>query len=422
MTPKANLCIKNIGQLATPVGSSARKGKEAMGALKIIEDAAVIVENGIITFVGKESELPSALPQGCKVLDAGGNALLPGFVDSHTHLVFGGYREDEFQWRLAGDSYMSIMERGGGIAKTMQLTRSTSEDSLTESALAHLKAMLSMGVTTVEAKSGYGMQTETELKQLRVTRRLQEIQPVALFSTFMGAHDIPPEYKGRNMAYIEYIIEDMLPRVKEEGLAEACDIFTEKGVFNHEETIRLLTAAKKMDFALKMHADEIVPFGGAELAASLGCLSADHLLRISDKGIHDLAEGNTVATLLPLTAFSLKAEYAPARKMIDSGCAVALASDLNPGSCFSASTPLLMALATIYMGMTIEETLTALTLNGAAALHRADRIGSIEVGKEGDFALLRMPNYKFLSYHFGMNLVDATIKGGVVYRNEIEQE
>lgn len=421
MGNRANLYIYNIGQLATPIGSSARKGAEAMGNLKIINDAAVVIRNGKIAFVGKQSDLDINITKGCKTLDAKGNAVLPGFVDSHTHLVFASYREDEFQWRLRGDSYMSIMERGGGIAKTMTYTRNASEDELLSPALGHLRAMLSMGVTTVEAKSGYGMELNAELRQLRTAQRLKELQPVRIFSTFMAAHDTPPEYKSRSMEFIQHIVKDMLPKVKEENLAEAVDIFTEKGVFNHEETRVLLTAAKAMGFKAKMHADEIVAFGGSELAAELGCISADHLLMISDKGIDALAKADTVATMLPCTAFSLKAEYAPARKMIDRGCAVALASDLNPGSCFSASIPLMYALATIYMGMTAEEALTALTLNGAAALDRADKIGSLEVGKEGDLIVLNYPSYKFLSYHFGMNLVASTIIGGVEYQNQTIQ-
>ncbi len=422
MENKANLYIYNIGQLVTPQGTTAQKGADAMRKLCIINDATVVIRDGIVAYVGATKDLDKSLVEGCKKLDAKGNTVLPGFVDSHTHLVFASYREDEFQWRLAGDSYMSIMERGGGIAKTMNSTRMASEDELLLPALGHLKAALAMGVTTLEAKSGYGMELETELRQLHVTHKLMELQPIRLYSTFMAAHDTPPEYKGRSTEYIKHIINDMLPRVKAENLAEACDIFTEKGVFDHSETRMLLTAAKQLGFKLKMHADEIVAFGGADLAAELGCLSADHLLMISDKGIDDLAKSNTVGTLLPCTAFSLKANYAPARKMIDRGCAVALASDLNPGSCFSSSIPLMIALATIYMGMTIEETITALTLNGAAALDRADSIGSIEVGKKGDLVVLNYPSYKFLSYHFGMNLVSSTVIGGVEYKNQVVQD
>ncbi|EEN83310.1 imidazolonepropionase [Porphyromonas endodontalis] len=415
-----NLYVKNIGKVATPKGNKAIHGK-AMGELDILMGpAAIVIRDGIIAYVGKESEAPGDLIQDCAVYDAQGGAVVPGFVDSHTHLVFGGFREEEFQMRLRGASYMSIMQAGGGIASTTKATREASVEELEAAAQVHLRAMLSMGVTTADAKSGYGMDLETELRQLEVIQRLQKSQPIALHATFMGAHDTPPEFKGRSTDYIEYLVQTVLPEVKSRRLAECCDIFTEEGVFDHEQTRRLLNAARAMGFTLKMHADEIVPFGGAELAAELGCLSADHLLQISEKGIAALANSNTVATLLPCTAFSLKAAYAPARKMIDNGCAVAVASDLNPGSCFSASIPLMYDLACIYMGMTAEETLTALTLNGAAAIGRADRIGSIEVGKEGDLVVLGYPCYKFLSYHIGMNIVHSTIKGGAVYTNHID--
>lgn len=387
-----------------------------MDDLQVIDGpAAIVVRNGLVVFAGSMNDVDKHHVIGCHEYDAHGACVLPGFVDSHTHLVFGGYREDEFQWRLAGDSYMSIMQRGGGIVSTMQATRSATEAELFQGAGKHLQAMLRMGVTTVEAKSGYGMELDTELKQLRVTQRLNTAQPIDIFSTFMGAHDTPPEYKGREDEFIEYLCKEVLPAVEREQLAQCCDIFTEKGVFDHDQTRRMLNAAKAHGLQVKMHADEIVPFGGAELAAELGCLSADHLLQISPAGIEALAHSNTVGTLLPCTAFSLKADYAPARRMIDAGCAVALASDLNPGSCFSASVPLMFALATIYMGMTVEEAVTAFTINGAAALGLEQSIGSIEPGKKADFAILHYPSYKFLSYHFGMNLVKATVKNGVVY-------
>ena len=416
----SNLYLYNIGQIVTRPGSTAQHGAEAMRQIGVIEGpAAIIVRQGKIAFVGTMKEAEQVDHTDCVAYDAQGGCVLPGFVDSHTHLIFGGYREDEFQWRLAGDSYMSIMERGGGIANTMKATRSATAEELTQRASAHLDAMLSMGVTTVEAKSGYGMELDTEIKQLEVIRTLQKQHPIDLYPTFMGAHDTPPEYKGRSTDFIHYLCDTVMPVVVERGLAECCDIFTEQGVFDHEQTRILLTRAKELGLKVKMHADEIVSFGGAELAAELGCLSADHLLQISDKGIQALAQSDTVATCLPCTAFSLGEKYAPARRMIDAGCAVAVASDLNPGSCFSSSIPLMFALATIYMGMTVEEAVTALTLNGAAAIGRADQIGSIEVGKAGDLALLRFPSYKFLSYHFGVNLVRATIKAGTIYENKL---
>ncbi len=413
---KGSIYLYNIGQLVTMAGGP-RKGASAMGDIGIIDGPAVLViEDGTVTFAGKQCDGPCPKEEGMEYVDAKGQCVLPGFIDSHTHLVFGGYREDEFQWRLAGESYMSIMERGGGIASTTKATRAASFEELYEHATKHLDAMFRMGVTTTEAKSGYGMDRDTEIRQLEVIRHLNETHPMTLCPTYMGAHDTPKEYAGRPHEYIDFIIREMLPLVKEKGLAECVDIFTEKNVFEHDDTRRLLTAAKELGYKTKMHADEIVPIGGAELAAELGCLSADHLLKISDKGIEALAGSDTVATCLPLTAFSLMDAYAPARKMIDAGCCVAVASDLNPGSCFSASIPLLIALSTIYMKMTVEETLSALTINAAKAIDQHEHIGSLEVGKAGDAVILKYPSYKFLSYHFGMNLVDTTIKNGVTYQ------
>ena len=413
---KGDLLIENIGELVTVAGST-RRGREAMRDIRVLTGpASVLIRDGKIAYAGPSADCPHV---GTEVerIDAEGHCVLPGFVDSHTHLVFGGFREDEFQWRLAGESYMSIMEKGGGIAATTTATREASEEELTEAALLHLRSMLRMGVTTMEAKSGYGLDKETEIRQLEVAKRLDEMQPIDVISTYLGAHDIAPEYQDDPDGYIDFIIREMLPLVKEKGLARNVDIFTEKNVFDLEQSRRLLTAAQDMGFATKMHADEIYPLGGAGLAADLGCLSADHLLKISDKDIDKMAKSQTVSTLLPLTAFSLMDDYAPARKMIDAGCAVALASDLNPGSCFSCSIPLMIALATIYMHMSVEEAVTALTINAATALGLQDEIGSIEEGKAGDVVILRYPSYKFLSYHFGMNIVETTVKGGIPCHN-----
>ncbi|WP_414628151.1 imidazolonepropionase [Porphyromonas sp.] len=413
---KGDLLIENIGELVTVAGST-RRGREAMRDIRVLSGpASVLIRDGKIVYAGPAADCPHVEPEVDRI-DAEGHCVLPGFVDSHTHLVFGGFREDEFQWRLAGESYMSIMEKGGGIAATTTATREASAEELTEAALLHLRSMLRMGVTTMEAKSGYGLDKETELRQLEVAKRLDEMQPIDVVSTYLGAHDIAPEYKGDPDGYIDFIIREMLPIVKERGLARNVDIFTEKNVFDLEQSRRLLSAAQDMGFATKMHADEIYPLGGAGLAADLGCLSADHLLKISDKDIDKMAKSQTVSTLLPLTAFSLMDDYAPARKMIDAGCAVALASDLNPGSCFSCSIPLMIALATIYMHMSVEEAVTALTINAATALGLQDEIGSIEEGKAGDVVILRYPSYKFLSYHFGMNIVETTVKGGIPYHN-----
>ncbi len=413
---RGDLLIENIGELVTVAGTT-RRGREAMRDIRVLTGpASVLIRDGKIAYAGPSADCPT-VESGVERVDAKGHSVLPGLVDSHTHLVFGGFREDEFQWRLAGESYMSIMEKGGGIAATTTATREATAEELTEAALLHLRSMLRMGVTTMEAKSGYGLDKETELRQLEVAKRLDEMQPIDVISTYLGAHDIAPEYQGDPDGYIDFIIREMLPLVKERGLARNVDIFTEKNVFDLEQSRRLLTAARDMGFATKMHADEIYPLGGAGLAADLGCLSADHLLKISDKDIDKMAKSHTVSTLLPLTAFSLMDDYAPARKMIDAGCAVALASDLNPGSCFSCSIPLMIALATIYMHMSVEEAVTALTINAATALGLQDEIGSIEEGKAGDIVILRYPSYKFLSYHFGMNIVETTVKGGIPYHN-----
>lgn len=409
-----NIIIKNAAQLVTCSGFSAKKGRE-MSNLSVIENGTVIVSGGIITYVGKDANCPplSDFPNH-EIIDATGKAVLPGFVDSHTHFIFGGYREEEFSWRMRGDSYMSIMERGGGIHNTMTATRNASFDELKNSGRKRLNSMLAMGVTTVEGKSGYGMDKATELKQLEVMKSLNEEHAVDIVSTFMGAHATPTEYKGRENDFLDYMIEEVMPEVKEKNLAECCDIFCEKNVFDIEQSRRYLTAARDLGFKLKIHADEIVTLGGAELAAELKALSADHLLQASDKGIGDLAESGVVATLLPCTAFSLKEHYARGRYMIDSGCAVALATDLNPGSSFTNSVPLLFALACIYMQLSPEEALTALTINGAAAVGKADKTGSIDVGKQGDLVILEYPSYKFLPYHIGMNIVEKVIKKGIL--------
>lgn len=411
-----NLIIYNA-RIVTPTGVSARRGKE-MSQLRIIDNGTVEVTKGIITYVGENrGEERDGYYQHYWHYNARGRCLLPGFVDSHTHFVFGGERSEEFSWRLKGESYMSIMERGGGIASTVRATRQMNFYQLHSAGEGFLKKMSAMGVTTVEGKSGYGLDRNTELLQLKVMRSLNNDghKRVDVVSTFLGAHALPEEYKGKSDEYIDFLIREMLPIICENELAECCDVFCEQGVFSIGQSRRLLQAAKDQGFMLKLHADEIVSLGGAELAAELGALSADHLLHASDTGIRAMADAGVVATLLPLTAFALKEPYARGRDMIDAGCAVALATDLNPGSCFSGSIPLTIALACIYMNLSVEETITALTLNGAAALHRAERIGSIEVGKQGDFVVLNSDNYHVLPYYIGMNCVIMTIKGGILY-------
>lgn len=419
-----NLIIKNAAELVTCSGFAAKKGTE-MAELKIISDGTVLIKNGIIEAVGRSRDIEQQLKKSdvdqsdFDIIDAHGKAVLPGFVDSHTHLVFGGYRAEEFSWRLQGDSYMQIMQRGGGIVNTVEATRQASTDELLQVGIKRLNSMLSFGVTTVEGKSGYGLNCETEIKQLDVMARLDQVHYLDVVPTFLGAHAVPPDYKGKQDAFIDFMISDVLPRVIEQQLAEFCDVFCEKDVFSIDQSRRLLTRAKDLGLKLKLHADEIVQLGGAELAAELGAVSADHLLQASDQGIKDMAATGVVATLLPATAFSLKEPYADARKMIDSNCAVALATDFNPGSCFTESIPLVFALATLYMNMSTEEAISALTINGAAALDRADQIGSIDAGKKGDVVVLEFPSYTYIPYHLAVNTVEKVIKqGNLVYDKE----
>lgn len=409
-----NVLIKNAAELVTCSGFQGKKGEE-MNNLHVIPNGAVVIEAGIIKAVGTTEEVLKKYNESeYEVIDAAGKAVLPGFVDSHTHFVFGGYRAEEFSWRLRGDSYMEIMERGGGIINSVRATAEATKEDLHRAGKKRLDSMLSFGVTTVEGKSGYGLNYDTEIKQLEVMDALNQEHPMDIVKTFMGAHAVPKDYKGREDEFINYLIEEVLPTVAERNLAEFCDIFCEKNVFSVEQSRRLLTKAKEMGMQVKLHADEIVQLGGAELAAELGAVSADHLLQASDQGIADMAKAGVVATLLPCTAFSLREHYARGRYMIDQGCAVALASDLNPGSCFTESIPLVFALATLYMKMSIEEAVTALTINGAAAVGRADQIGSIDVGKQGDVIILEFPSYKYIPYHIAVSTVEKVVKKGVL--------
>ena len=407
-----NILIKNASQLVTCSGFAAKRGPE-MSNLHIINDGAVVIEAGLITTVGKTDDVLSDFDDsGFEIVDAEAKAVLPGFVDSHTHFVFAGYRAEEFSSRLRGHGYMDIMKRGGGILQTVRSTRSATKEQLTEIAMRRLDSMLSFGVTTVEGKSGYGLDLDTEIKQLEVMDELDDLHPVDVVRTFMGAHAVPEEYESRADEYVDYLVEMVLPEVTNRDLAEFCDVFCEENVFSIEQSRRLLHRAKTMGLKIKIHADEMVQLGGADLAAALGATSADHLLHASDKGINDMARAGVVATLLPATAFSLKEPYARGRFMIDHGCAVALATDFNPGSCFTESIPLIFALATLYMDMTPEETISALTINGAAALARADLIGSIDVGKYGDLIVLEFPSYEYIPYHMGVSTVEKVIKRG----------
>lgn len=436
----SRLVLKNISQLVTVSGSAPKYGKD-MDNIEIITNGCVIVDEDIITWVGSMEEYMDSvtnaidtnelmnnsnhknnLTEDIQIIDCSNKTVLPGFVDSHTHFVFGGYREDEYAMRLDGADYMDIMKAGGGIARSVKLTRETSFQDLLESGYQRLNDMLSMGVTSVEGKSGYGLNLETELKQLEVMKKLNEDHHIDVVSTFLGAHSVPEEYKDRSEEFIEYMVNEVLVEVVNKELAEFADIFCEKNVFNISESKFYLTMAKELGLKVKIHADEIANIGGSELAAELGATSADHLLVTSNEGIAALKKSATIATLLPMTAFSLKEDYAKARQMIDSGLALALATDFNPGSCFSHSIPLLIALAASQMHMSTKEIVCALTINGAAAIDKQDTIGSIEVGKKADLIMLKFPSIDFLPYHIGMNIVEVVIKKGNIVVDKREKK
>lgn len=399
------MLLKNIRELVTFTGQEAIPGNDPARAV-FLHDVDLRMEQGIITEIGH------GLDGDDQVIDASLYTVTPGYVDSHTHFVFGGNREDEYRMRLAGASYTEIMQAGGGIQHSVDHTRSADASELMESARARLKGFLEHGVTTVEGKSGYGLDLPTELRQLQVMKALSTQTAQTIIPTFMGAHEVPKEYNKEGEKYLNFILKEVLPLVKQQDLARFVDIFTEKNVFEIEESRAFLQAVKEMGFPIKLHADEIYPLDGAVLAGELGAVSADHLLRISDEGIRALKHAGTIATLLPLTAFSLKAEYAPARKLMEEGVSVALATDYNPGSCHSYSMPLLIALSTIYMKMSMLEVLCALTINGAAALQQADRVGTLEVGKRADILLHRVPNLNYIPYLFGVNTVEMVIADG----------
>jgi imidazolonepropionase len=419
----ASYFVFNIGELWTPKGAVAAAGA-AMQNITKLHGACLYIKDGRIAWVGEEGLLRasnSAIARealDAAPYDAEGRSCIPGIVDSHTHFIFAGWRDEEFFWRAQGVPYMDIHQRGGGIQSSVLATRAASLEELILLGRKRLDTMLSMGITTVEGKSGYGLDVDTEFRQLYAMRELAHAGLPDIVPTFMGAHSIPPEFRGRPRAYLSFLAEEVLPRVRRERLAHFVDIFCEEGVFGIEDSRWYLEQARAAGFALKIHADELTPLGGTALAAQLGAVSADHLLKASDDHIATLAASGTVACLLPLTAFNLREPYAGGRRFIDAGCPVALASDFNPGSCYSQSIPLIFALAVLYMGMSIEETLTALTLNGAAALERAAYTGSIEVGKDADFLLLDAPSPAHLAYHVGMNLVHTVFKRGVpVWQN-----
>jgi len=409
-----NLLIHNLGELATPLGSAPRRGAE-QGRIERRRRVEVLCRAGRIAFVGDRDERErehGALP-GAARLDGRGGTLVPGFVDPHTHLPWAGSREHEFAERLAGKSYQEIAAAGGGILSTVRATRAASEEELVERMLPRLDRMLALGTTTAEAKSGYGLTPRDELKQLRAIRRAGAEHPVDLVPTLLAAHEVPPEHRDHRERWLDQICAEIVPAVADEKLARFSDVFCEQGVFTPEESRRVLLAARERGMAPRLHADEFVDSGGAALAAELGALSADHLIAVSARGIAALAEAGVIATLLPGTSFFLmKHNYAPARRLVEAGVPLALATDCNPGSSHTESMPMVLVLAVFELGMTIEEALTAATLNAACSLGLGAEVGSIEVGKRADLVLLDAPNLLHLAYHYGINPVAAVVKNG----------
>ncbi|QIZ67464.1 imidazolonepropionase [Geobacillus subterraneus] len=412
------LFVRRARQLVTLAGSSAAPlvGKN-MSNLSIMENGSVWIENGTITAVGPDDELVRRFADRlaeAEVIDARGKTVTPGLVDPHTHLVYAGSREHEWTMRLGGATYMEIMNAGGGIHATTKATREASEETLYEESKRRLDQFLLHGVTTVEAKSGYGLSLEHEMKQLNVVKRLDDTHPVDIVSTFLGAHAVPPEWKHDREEYIRLIIEEMIPEVSRQGLAEFNDVFCERGVFTPDEARRILEAGKAHGLTPKIHADEIEPYGGAELAAEVGAISADHLLRASDDGLRCMAERGVIGVLLPGTAFFLLTNAANARRLLDAGVPVALATDCNPGSSPTVSLPLVMSLACLHMRMTPAEALAAATINAAHAIGRAHVIGSLEPGKKADLVVFNVPNYVQIMYYYGVNHAETVIKDGKV--------
>ena len=410
----STLLIKNIGRLQTPIGSFPHKGKQQGENLKL-ENAAILVEDGIIKAVTDGGKLPVNEEAADTVLDAEGNLVTPGLIEGHTHLVFGGYRQHEIPLKLKGAGYLDILRAGGGINDTVKKTREVSFKDLYEKTESFLDEMMDLGVTTCEAKSGYGIDLESEVKLLRVLKKLNEDHPMDVVSTFMPAHVVLSDWKGREEEYIDLCINEMFPYIKKEALAEFVDIFTEDSVFNYEQSKRYLEAAKNMGFGLKIHADEIAAIGGSVLAGEIGAVSAEHLIVIDEKGLESLSKSDTVAMCLPGTSFYLGATFAPVRRMIDEfEIPVATASDFNPGSCPSLNLQFIMNLGYLKYRMTPEEILTAVTINPACAINRGNKVGTLEVGKQADIVVWNAPDMEMLCYRFGSNMALQTIKKGIL--------
>lgn len=404
------LLITNIGTLATPQGREAKRGK-AQGEIQILKNAWILVRDGVIAQVGTGAPGDDAR-KGAEVLDAGGNLVTPGLVDAHTHLIFGGWRQNELGRKLHGATYLEILASGGGIHSTVKSTREATEEALTEKASAALDEMLAFGTTTCEAKSGYGLALDQELKQLRAIRELNRRHAMDLVPTFLGAHALPQEYKDNREEYLRILCEEMIPAVAEQKLANYCDVFCETGVFTAEESRRILEQGKKYGLLPKIHADEIDPIGGSQLAGEIGAVSAEHLIVCPPEGIASMAKGGTVACLLPATSFYLGSTFAPARDMVNADVPVAMASDFNPGSCPCLNLQLVINLGCLKYRLTPEEVLTAVTLNGAAAIGMAEQVGSAEPGKQGDLVIWDAPDLEYICYRMGSNLARTVIKRG----------
>lgn len=413
---EADLLIKNAAELLTLSPSF----KEGSG-LGILRDGAVAIKGGKILWVGKidqPSKEVSLSPKGQEI-DATGKVVMPGLIDSHTHLIFAGSREHEFEQRIQGLSYLEIAERGGGILSTVEATRKASFDELFSFGKRRLDRMLSKGVTTVEAKSGYGLSLQDELKILKVMKALQADHPIDIVLTFLGAHTVPKELRNDRMRYIDLLIEEMIPKVAEEGLAEFCDVFCEEKAFSLKESRKILETGKRYGLKPKIHADQLSPGGGAELAAEVGASSADHLEYVSQRGIERMAERRVTAVLLPGASFFLSMKkFPPAREMIEKGVAVSLATDLNPGSSMTESLPLMMTMGCTMYKMMPKEVIQATTIHAARSMGREAEIGSLDIGKQGDIVILDIPNYKYLPYHFGVDHVEIVIKKGKVVFKE----
>ncbi len=411
---KATLLVKNAGQLITMSGPVPRIGPQ-MSELGLIENGGLAAAGDEIMAVGKSDEVEgqTQLAENCIVIDAKGGVITPGLIDPHTHPVFSMTREKEFEMRTLGKTYQEIAAAGGGIRSSVRDLRATSKEIIMEKTRKRLDKLLKHGVTTAEAKSGYGLTTESELMQLKIIQELNSSHPIDLVPTFLGAHEVPDEYQSNREKYIEIIINKMLPVVAERKLAEFCDIFCEENVYNIDESKKIQSAARDLGLKLKFHADELNSTGGAELAASLKATSADHLVYISDNGIKALAESGTVAILLPGTSFSLcSKQYAPARKLIEAGAIVALATDCNPGSSYTEHLPFMASLASLNMRLTAAEAISAMTVNAAYAVGREDRAGRLETGMPADIVIWDMADYRELPYHYAVNLVTHVIKSG----------